>query len=153
MTETMFKNGMGILYEPEPNTGCWLWLGGVSCGYGIANVHGYVERTHRLSYTVFNGIIPDGMYVCHSCDNRLCVNPDHLFIGTPYDNNHDMISKGRSKLWGGPSKCYRKLSEDQVRTIRSRLEEGELGTILSIDYGVSPSAISAIKTGLTWRHL
>ena len=74
---------------PEPNTGCWLWLGFISPdGYGT-------RLAHRRAWELARGPIPDGMLVCHRCDVRHCVNPDHLFLGTHLDNMRDMIRKGR----------------------------------------------------------
>lgn len=94
---------------PEPNSGCLLWLGAVAKGnkkrdgYGIITVGMRSERgknrvtmSHRASYEAANGPIPDGLSVCHRCDNSLCVNPEHLFLGTHQDNMGDMVRKGRA---------------------------------------------------------
>lgn len=86
--------------EPEPNTGCWLWSGvrNGERGYGrfdSAPRSGLHERAHRASYELFVGPIPDDLLVLHTCDVRICVNPDHLFLGTQKQNMQDCIDKGR----------------------------------------------------------
>lgn len=82
-------------------TDCWIWQGGKNnIGYGmIRDEHG-MRTTHRVSYEIHKGMIPKGMCVLHSCDNPLCVNPNHLRVGTHKDNTQDMISKGRSNYFG-----------------------------------------------------
>lgn len=88
---SLIKNSM-----PEPNSGCWLWIGGGTgeCGYGLLN-NRIFKQAHRASYAIFKGEIPEGMCVCHKCDTPACINPDHLFIGTHLDNMRDMFRKGR----------------------------------------------------------
>ena len=80
------------------DNGCWEWQAACrNAGYGCLKVNGKVVDSHRVSYTLHKGEIPDGMFVCHTCDNRKCVNPDHLFLGTAKDNYWDGRNKGRIK--------------------------------------------------------
>lgn len=83
---------------PEPNSGCWLWELGQARfdGNGVVKHNRRQRIAHRVSYEIFHGPIPAGMFVCHKCDTPLCVNPDHLFLGTPKDNVDDMLRKGRA---------------------------------------------------------
>lgn len=83
----------------EPNSGCWLWAAGMqSKGYGTFYLDGRLRTAHRASWMIFRGDIPSGMLVMHVHDDRWCVNPDHLRIGTPSDNSMDMVKKGRQWL-------------------------------------------------------
>ena len=134
--------------SPEPNTGCWLWTGSVDKqGYGQL-ARGPTKKAHRLSYELFNGLIPVGQFVCHSCDQPGCVNPDHLFIGTALDNNQDAMRKGRTAC--GQGKSASKLTDDAVRYIRSsRLNS----TALANMFDVSVATVSRARHGNTWRHV
>lgn len=86
---------------PEPNTGCWLWVGTIGRnGYGRIRRDGVRLWAHRFSYERFKGPIPSGTEICHTCDTPLCVNPDHLFAGTHTENMRDSVRKGRNNTAG-----------------------------------------------------
>jgi hypothetical protein len=125
---------------------CWGWTAAVNQrGYGHITyvVDGILKRdtAHRFSYKLHKGPIPGGMFVCHTCDNTSCSNPNHLFLGTPADNAADMKAKGRQAA---------KLSVEQVIAIRASSSPGRA---LARAYGVSKTQIRQIKRGLQWRHI
>jgi HNH endonuclease len=136
----------------KPNNGCWLWLGALDPGgYGTMSIARRPKRTHRLAWNLYRGEIPPGMMVCHHCDVRDCVNPDHLFLGTAQDNAEDMKKKGRSR--SGERNRAARLTWKQVREMRRLLEQGrlrerEVATLCAISIGT----VNAIKLGKTWRE-
>ena len=107
---------------------------------------------HRFSYSQFVGVIPAGMFVCHTCDNPSCVNPSHLFLGSRQDNVDDMVAKGRST--SGERNGKARLQAADVVAIRARYETGgALQTELAEEYGVSQVQISRIVNRKTWADL
>lgn len=102
---------------------CFYWTAYKFNGYGRLNVNGKNTPAHRFSYELNKGKIPSGMCVCHSCDNPLCVNPEHLWLGTRKDNNLDRTSKGRSVV--GEQRSQSKLSWGMVNDIRKIYSEGK----------------------------
>jgi hypothetical protein len=123
--------------------GCILYSMSLSkAGYGKMEYKRKTYLAHRVSYLIYKGPIPKGMHVCHSCDNRQCVNPDHLWLGTQKQNIQDMLTKGRDN--------YRfscKLSDSQVAEIRAALKLKESQTSIAKRFGVSPSYVSMIGSG------
>ena len=137
--------------EKIPEAGCWIWTGTTTVrGYGqiISNNRKYYA--HRASYEVFIGPIPDGMYVCHACDNVYCVNPAHLFLGTQKQNLEDMARKKRS-TWGEKNPMA-KLTQADVDEIRRLRSEGMMIKDLASKYKVIPQTISAIIKKERWNH-
>lgn len=129
--------------------GCHLWTASKNIwGYGQIRVGGKVLRAHRVAWEMVNGPIPDGLYVCHKCDERSCVNPDHLFLGTPAENVMDMKQKGRGP--SGSANSNAKLSEPDILEIRaSNTRSGLLAT----HYGVSRATIRHVRNGTRWGHV
>lgn len=138
--------------EFEPFGGCWLWSGSLNGnGYGHVRHGGRVLLAHRLAWTIWRGAIPDGLFLCHKCDIRCCVNPDHLFLGTHAENMQDMWSKGRHGANRGEASHHAKLTEAQVGEIRSALAAGVPQREIAKDHGVTQSSISNIARGSTWK--
>ena len=132
---------------------CWLWMASKDGrGYGQFSHNGNMYRSHRIAFSLWFGEISDGMCVCHKCDNPLCVNPHHLFLGTHADNMRDMGDKGRSHFARtlGEESFNHKLTATEVIAIRK--SSGSTRAI-GKQYGVSSSTVSDIRLGLTWKHI
>lgn len=144
--------GFDNQFMPEPNSGCWLWLGAMtSAGYGHVCIGRKTMPAHRRSWEIRKGQIPCGMHVLHKCDNRMCVNPDHLFIGTNADNIADKVAKGRQKQKViGEISPNAKLNELIVRSIKI---DTRPNTVIGRELGVSNVLISLVKRGKAWRHV
>ena len=141
--------------------GCWGWKGSVAKGgYPVMTCRKACgpDRGHRTSWVIHNGKIPEGLFVCHSCDNPICTNPDHLWIGTHKQNNDDKIAKCRQSNIPPPHKVgsengSSKLKEDQVKEIKILLKKGLTSRDIGKQYGVSKTTILRIKTGKNWSHI
>ena len=141
-------------YTLEPNTGCWLWTGYANQdGYGLIKVDGRVFRAHRVAWQLAGLKISDGLHVLHRCDNPPCVNPAHLFLGTPLDNARDRDSKGRKNSATGESVHTAKLTAAVVVAIRQELADGATTRAVSRKYGIGWSTAKDIKAKKTWRSV
>lgn len=145
--------------------GCWLWVGGTDGrGYGVfclgTKPRSRFIRAHRFAYELRHGPIPDGMFACHRCDTPGCVNPDHIFLGTPADNIDDMRAKGRgfdipNELKArGEQHTHAKLTDAIVRELRERHEAGGMSiAALALQYGVSRESAGDAINRRTWKHV
>lgn len=134
----------------QPN-GCWVWSG--TCqrdGYGSLSINSKPVRAHIFSYKTFVGEVTKDLCVLHTCDNPLCVNPDHLWLGTRAENNADRAAKKRSADSKGEKHNQAKLTADQVAAIR---KDSRQQKTIAQQYGVSQSCISRIKSNNVWSHL
>lgn len=137
----------GVFYSPDS---CWYWLGSTNGKYGHIMVNRKIVTTHRASYRIYKGD-PSGLEVCHSCDNPLCVNPDHLFLATHAENMRDRDKKGRGNR--GDRHGNSKLSTVQVLAIRDAYSCGHKIVTISKYFGVSSAAIGDIVHRRNWPHI
>lgn len=135
--------------ERLPWSGCWIWMlaFGKKHGYGAA-WNGKYARAHRLSYEVFNGAIPEGLSVLHRCDEKLCVNPAHLFVGTQLDNMRDMVAKGRINAAPVGNTRGAKITAEIVRAIRA---DTRTALEISAAYGIARPTVYGIKHRRSWK--
>lgn len=138
--------------------GCWVWTAARSDrGYGMFMYNSQKwMHVHRLSYLMHIGKIPEGLLVCHSCDNRVCIRPDHLWAGTPMQNTTDMILKGRARRGEprfGEKNHAAKLDAESVSVIKRRLKAGESQYAIARDYPVCASTIHYIRDGTLWKDV
>lgn len=142
-----------LLSKVRTNGACWEWTGATK-----GNGYGHTSRglAHRRSYELFIGAIQDGMDVCHTCDNRACINPTHLFVGSRRENMQDALRKGR--LSRGPShnvrrgeaSSFAKLGRENVAHIRSSNEPSK---VLAARFGVTNDNINRIRRNDTWKDV
>lgn len=155
-----FRILRGVTFEP--NSGCWLWLG---CSRGDDEKQHYGRMTvvadgkkknvsaHRMSYEAFVGCIPDGMEVCHQCDVSLCVNPNHLFVGTRQDNIDDREKKGRNVVSRGEDHGQAKITTSDVIMVKGLLHKGLPYAEIAARAGVPRQSVKDIAIGRRWRHV
>jgi len=139
----------------EKSDGCWNWTSATCWGYGVFHICGQKQKkTHRISFELHHerAIVP-GLYLLHSCDNKKCVNPNHLSEGTHQDNSDDKVAKGRQAK--GCDVSTSKLTEAQVLEIRTKyaLMKKKSTTELGKEYGVNNTTIGRIVSRKLWKHL
>jgi hypothetical protein len=148
-------------YDIDAATGCWLWRGP---RYGTFMYEGRPEHAHRVSWLMHRGAIPAGIYVLHRCpagDNPRCVNPDHLYLGTPRDNVADMDRQGRRRTVVAPAHTKArgervhtaKLTAEQVRAMRDRRRDGATLEQLGCEFGVHHVTARKVVLGISWAHV
>ncbi len=140
---------------------CWEWQGALNeWGYGITRSDNRTQLAHRVAWEAANGTIPDGLLVCHHCDNPKCVNAQHLFLGTDKDNTQDMVRKGRQWMQvanattrGRARHMAAKLTEANVLEIRELVQWGANIDALAGRFGVHHQSIRNIVHRTTWAHV
>lgn len=178
----MQNNGPALLKQPGPDTtkeivmplndtpklrvrfwskvdktgDCWIWTAMIGWkGYGRFRADGKSKAAHRVAFELTYGPIPDDLFVCHRCDNPPCVNPTHLFLGTPQDNMRDAAAKGRlgKSSPRGEAIGGHILTEQAVREIRAARAAGVSSIDLERRYGVNQRTIWDAVNRKTWRHV
>ncbi len=154
----------GPVPASRPELGpCWIWTGSrlsrsgsPSCGVASLGRRGHRMLAHRFAWEITRGAIPDGLVVCHACDNPPCVRPSHLFLGTQAENLKDMRAKGRghrNPFRSGTAHHGAKLDAERVRAIRTRRAEGLSFAKLGAEFGLHPSTVHDIVHRKTWREV
>ena len=129
--------------------GCWNWTGHSCRGYGRIRVSGKIQKASRFSYQLHYGPIPEGVWVLHKCDNKLCVNPEHLELGDAKKNTQDAVNRGCIKPMRGEKHPLSKLTQKQVDEIKANPLSTQRE--LAIKYGVSSQLIGSIRRGKLWK--
>lgn len=141
--------------------GCWGWKGSIaSGGYPVMSCRREIgpDRGHKASWIIHKGPIPPYMHVCHKCDNPICTNPDHLWLGTHKENNDDKIAKGRANNIPPPHKVgsengSAKLNEGKVKQIKLLIKNGRSCYSIAKEFGMAKISILRIKNGVNWSHV
>lgn len=143
----------------KKESGCWEWIGCIDAlGYGRVGKKKdcNISKAHRLSWFIFNGKIPNGLLVCHKCDNRKCVNPNHLFLGTQSENMIDMVKKNRRNYVGlfGEKNPMSKLNSALVSEIKNeRNTTGKSYKRISKMFGVSTMTVYRVCKNQLWKQI
>lgn len=152
------KERLKEMIKVNPISGCWEWQGTKRAGYGRTIIGSRKDGTrksisaHRLAYLLWNGDIPDGYFVCHKCDNRACINPEDLFVGTRQDNVDDRERKGRNVIKTGEEQPRAKLTKKDVINVRwEHTVKGVSYSSLARKYGISCPAMYNAINGITWK--
>lgn len=146
-------------YEVNQKTGCWEFIGGLRNGYGAIKNGGKTDGAHRVSYEIHKGEISQGLFVCHTCDNRKCVNPEHLWLGTAKDNMQDCAKKGR--IVTSREAFFKErhipynatLSGEEVLEIRSMVKTGIKPSEIAQIVGTSRHKVNDIIRGKSYKHI
>ncbi len=145
--------------SPEPNTGCWLWTGGINeHGYGVFRLDAEhpTEKAHRVAWFLGKGPIPDGLNVLHKCDVAWCVNHEsHLYLGTPVENSRDMVARNRHRTphFAGANHPRARLSVEGVVRLREKYGRGEATQEeLGVLFGIGQAQVSRIVRGEQWKE-
>lgn len=131
---------------------CWNWMAGKTrTGYGQFKAGG-LHGAHRYSYVLRHSHIPQGMQINHHCDNRACVNPDHLYAGTAKQNMQDMLRRGRDRVIGSRN-GHASLNEEIIPFVRLWLSKGYKQREISQAFGIGRNTLYYIKSGRSWSHV
>jgi hypothetical protein len=136
-------------FDIDSDTGCWNWVGATDRGYGRLEISGKTIKANRLSWIIYRGDIPEGLCVCHVCDNRKCVNPDHLWLGTIAENNKDATIKGR--IASGENHGKHKLCVEDIYFIRDLYAQGHSQRYIADIVGIHQGTVSQIVRRITWK--